>query len=228
MKKETILHVVLRIIFLLVFNVFFFVIFGIHHLVSVWIAYGFIHFSYIMFVLISKIFDDDFSTYELKLSNKAISLVYFIFTVTECIIFIILKMTKYKLCLLINVFVTGTYFMILIINTLVNNQTAIHADIHENELKYIKDSTSKLRFLMEMRFDKNIERQLQNLYDLIHSSPTKSDESIYYYEQKVLTSINILSEELRSNNFSNIDGLIESIRINASERNRILGLLNRT
>lgn len=48
MNKKSLLYILLDLIFLAVFNTVFFVVGGTEHPASVWIAYGFIHFSYIM------------------------------------------------------------------------------------------------------------------------------------------------------------------------------------
>ncbi len=66
---------------------------------------------------------------------------------------------------------------------------------HEKELNYIREGSSKLRALLDMGLDKDIYKQVEYLYDLIHSSPAKSDISVYDYEQKVLELINTLKHE---------------------------------
>ena len=48
MNKKSILYILLDLVFLAVFNTVFFVVGGTNHPASVWAAYGFIHFSYIM------------------------------------------------------------------------------------------------------------------------------------------------------------------------------------
>ncbi len=60
------------------------------------------------------------------------------------------------------------------------------------------------------------------MYDLIHSSPAKSDISVYDYEQKVLELINTLSMNILSGNMKDINETLLNIKINANERNRIL------
>ncbi len=55
MNRRNILQIALKMIFVVIFNISFFVISGIHHPVSVWIAYGFIHFSYVTFFICTKI-----------------------------------------------------------------------------------------------------------------------------------------------------------------------------
>ena len=51
MRKKNVLWILLDLVFLIVFNVVFFVAGGTDHPASVWISYGFIHFSYIMLLI---------------------------------------------------------------------------------------------------------------------------------------------------------------------------------
>ena len=55
MNRRNILQIALKMIFVVIFNISFFIISGIHHPVSVWIAYGFIHFSYVTFLFVPKL-----------------------------------------------------------------------------------------------------------------------------------------------------------------------------
>ena len=74
MNRRNILQIALKMIFVVIFNISFFVISGIHHPVSVWIAYGFIHFSYVTFLFAPKLLGEKSKLFELGLSNDTISL----------------------------------------------------------------------------------------------------------------------------------------------------------
>lgn len=222
MNRRNILQIALKMIFVVIFNISFFIISGIHHPVSVWIAYGFIHFSYVTFLFAPKLLGEKSKLSELGLSNDTISLTYFFIVFIEGLFFIILKMKTYKLCLLVNLFITSIYFIILIINVLANEHTITQNRTYEKELNYIREGSSKLSALLDMGLDKDIYKQVEYLYDLIHSSPAKSDISVYDYEQKVLELINTLSMNILAGNMKDINENLLNIKINANERNRIL------
>ena len=222
MKRQNILKNVLRLIFLVVFNVFFFVIGGAHHPASVWIAYGFVHFSYIMFLFAPLILGDKSGLTEAGLTIDAISFAYFVITFVECVAFILIKMDTYKVCLLTNVFIAAVYFVVLLIDTMANGHTLERQKIHEMEMDYIKEGTLRLNALMQSGLSRDMQKQVEYLYDLIHSSPAKSDPSVYGYEQKVLALISALEDAITSGNANDINNTIFEIKKNASERNRIL------
>lgn len=51
MSKKSVLWIIMDLIFLVVFNTVFFVAGGFDHPASVWVSYGFIHFSYLMVII---------------------------------------------------------------------------------------------------------------------------------------------------------------------------------
>lgn len=222
MERKNILKNVLRLIFIVVFNIFFFVIGGAQHPASVWIAYGFIHFSYMMFLFAPVILGDESGNTEAGLTIHAISFVYFVITFAECLVFILIKMNTYKASLLVNILVAAVYFVVLIIDTLVNGHTLEQQRIHEMELDYVRDGSRKLGALMQSGLDRDAQRQVEYLYDLIHSSPVKSDPSVYGYEQKVIILINALEDDIASGDINSINATIAGIKKNADERNNIL------
>ena len=57
---------------------------------------------------------------------------------------------------------------------LANEHTITQNTTHEKELNYIREGSSKLRALLDIGLDKDIYKQVEYLYDLIHSSPAES------------------------------------------------------
>ena len=110
----------------------------------------------------------------------------------------------------------------LIAHMIANESTADSVERHEIELRYVKDSSAKLKGIMNSISDKTLRKKVERLYDLLHSSPSKTDNSVRDYELTVLELIDTLEEDINKNDISSAEMVINKIEYNANERNRRL------
>ena len=141
------------------------------------------------------------------------------------LVFIFIRSDSYKASLIVQVIIAGIYAALLISNMIANENTAESVERHEKELQYVKEASSKLKGIMNSINDKKLYKKVEKLYDLFHSSPVKSDNSVRNYELKALELIDNLESNI--NNESNALSLITEIQAVAAERNRILKQIQR-
>ena len=225
MRKKNVLWILLDLVFLIVFNVVFFVAGGTDHPASVWISYGFIHFSYIMLLITPILIRKSVNTAVLGFPLYSISSAYFIVAFIAGLVFIFIRSDSYKASLIVQVIIAGIYAALLISNMIANENTAESVERHEKELQYVKEASSKLKGIMNSINDKKLYKKVEKLYDLFHSSPVKSDNSVRNYELKALELIDNLENNI--NNESNALSLITEIQAVADERNRRLKQIQR-
>lgn len=96
MKKTNGLWIMLYLIFLIIFNAVFFIAGGSEHPASVWVSYGFIHFSYLMLVVTPFLVRKETSAAVFGFSLYTISSVYFFVELVTGIIFILISSESYK------------------------------------------------------------------------------------------------------------------------------------
>lgn len=222
MNKKRILWILLDLVFLIIFNTIFFLLGGVHNKSSVWVAYGFIHFSYIMLLFTPSLCKRRTEQIEMRLSVDSVSLLYFWVTFVIGVVFIIVKPDTVKICVVANVVITGVYAIVLLTSLLANEYTADNLDIHDEELDYIKRGSSELRALIDLVNDKKTAKQVEFLYDLIYSSPVKSHPSVKAYERNVLALIEQLRTDIANEDDTNIYSTMDKIKENAELRNRNL------
>ena len=222
MNKKRILWIMLDLVFLIVFNVVFFVAGGFEHPASVWISYGFIHFAYIMVLITPLLIRKSTIATVLGFSIYSISTTYFIVEFVVGLIFVFIRLESYKIALIIQVIIAGLYAVMLISHMIANESTADSIEKHEMELQYVKDSSYKLKGIMESISDKKLRKKVENLYDLLHSSTAKSNDTARDYEVAVLELIDELKENIAGNDITAAEITIDKIEKNASERNRRL------
>lgn len=222
MDKKRTLWILLDLVFLIVFNVVFFVAGGSDHPASVWISYGFIHFAYIILLITPFLIRKPINTAVLRLSLYSISLAYFVVAFVVGLIFIFTHPESYKAALITQVIIVGIYAVMLISHMLANESTTDSIEQHEMELRYVKEASSKLKGIMDSISDKQLYKKVEKLYDLLHSSPAKSNNFVQDYELTVLDLINALESNIDRNDILAAENTISKIERNASERNRRL------
>lgn len=222
MNKKHVLWILLDSVFLIVFNVIFFVVGGTEHLASVWVSYGFIHFAYIMLLAVPFLTRSSTNTAVLGFPLSVVSSAYFILAFAAGLIFIFTHPKSCKAALIVQVVIAGIYAVMLLSHMIENESTADHAARRESELRYVKDASTRLKGMMESISDRRLQKKVERLYDLLHSSPVRSNRFVREYESAVLDLLDILEENISRNDIPAAETTIRKIERNAGERNRKL------
>ena len=161
MNKKNVLWLLLDLVFLVIFNVVFFVLGGTEHPASVWISYGFIHFSYIMLLITPKLIRKSSSSAVFGFSLYSISSAYFLIAFIVGVIFVFVRSESYKVSLVSQVIIAGLYLIMLISHMIANEHTADSIERHEMELQYVKESSAKIKGIMGSVEDRKLKKQIE-------------------------------------------------------------------
>lgn len=225
MKK--ILWIVLDAVLLIVFNVLFFLMGGTEHPASVWISYGFIHFAYLMLLLTPLFVREGSGAEQYRRPLFGISGFYFFAEFIMGIIFILIAPEGFKLALSLQLVLMGIYVIMLVSNMLANEHTADSIERTEHELKYVKESSALLDSIMRQVADNRLKRKVEKVYDLIHSSPSRSSYAVFHLEQDVINEIGNLYNAVIKKDTQLIIQISDKIYSLAEERNRQLRISNK-
>lgn len=220
MNKKNILYIMLDLVFLAVFNTVFFVLSGTEHPVSVWISYGFIHFSYLM-ILITPLLVRKSDCYVLfGFSLQSISIAYFFVEFIVGLIFIFVENKSYKTSLAVQVIIAGIYAILLISNMIANEHTADNIGCHKDEVTYLKNAAARIKLLMDRVSDKKANKEIEKVYDLLHSSPSYSIATVKLIEEEIQNKVSELENVVATNNTMAIITISGEIINLIEERNR--------
>lgn len=220
MNKKSLLYILLDLIFLAVFNTVFFVIGGTEHPASVWISYGFIHFSYLMILVTPFLIRKSSSAAVFGFSLYSVSAVYFFVEFIVGLVFIFIGSESYKVSLVVQIIIAGFYAIMLISNLIANEYTSDSIERHEDEVAYIKNAASRIKMLIGKTSDKKANKEIEKAYDLLHSSPSRSVATVKLLEEEIKNKVSELEDVVASNNTTaiiNVSGEIISL---TEERNR--------
>ena len=176
MKKINVLWTILYLIFLIVFNLIFYMVGGTDHPASVWISYFFIHFAYVMLV---------------------------------CTPFLTKKGRDAAL----------------LTNMIADEHTGAASERREAELQYVKEVSMRLKAVMQDLGMGKTARELERAYDLIHSSPVKTNPQVADLEYAVFRELDHLEKAAAQNNEAAVIESADKLMKLAGERNRKLKLL---
>ena len=87
------------------------------------------------------------------------------------------------------------------------------------ENNFIKGISNQIKYFQNSVSDSKTKYKLENLYYLAHSSPSKSSDSVRFYENEIIRNINVLDEAIANNNTSDIIRISEEIEKLLNRRN---------
>ena len=206
MTKKNILTILLDSIFVIAFNVLFFVNGGTDHVAAIWVCYGFLHFSYLMVLLTPVIEAKGKTAYLSRLTTYSISLLYFLIELVFAIIIVATKVDKIKIIISVQTIVTALYLIVLITNLLANDSTAKKQEKHDIENDFIKTVSAKTKYIETITTDPGLKNKINNLYYSIHSSPIKTSNEVSVYEMKITELLD------------NLEGVVSNDKVAAFEK----------
>jgi len=227
LKKTHTLWVMMDLVFLIVFNVMFFIIGGTDHKVSVWISYGSIHFAYFILLVTPLLVCKGQSKAVFGFSLYSLSYAYFFTELITGMIFIFVSPESYIAALLVQLCIAGVYAVLMMSNMIANERTAEAEEKRQYEIDYVKKAAAELASIMSGISDGDTRREIEKVHDAISTSPVKSHPSVLSLETQLLAGIAILRSVIRANKRESIIAQSDTLLTMINERNRQLKFVHR-
>lgn len=224
--KKRVLNVLMDLVFLIIFNVLFFVAGGTEHTVSTWISYGFIHLSYLLLVFHTFLVPDSKRKDLLQAPLLVITDGYFLISLVINVIFILLDLSGYNLSLIFNVILFGIVLVGIFASMSSNESIKENEERHEEEQKFITSSCLILKRVIDQIENKEVSNEVQRVYDLLHSSPLKSSKEVKDIEQEIIYMVESVESKLKNKDFEGIVNKCKNIQLKIKERNDLLKSMN--
>jgi signal transduction histidine kinase len=225
MKKRNLWYI-LDSIFLIAFNSCFFLLKGTHHPSPIWISYGFIHLAYFVLLFTPYFIRKGSASADYGRPLFVITYAFFYVSYYTGVINFFVYPSNYTIPLVAHIMITVVFLFFFISNLLANEYTADSIERRELELQYIKESSSKLKSILNKVSDKSLSNKIESVYDTIHGSPSKSTISVSKIEKEIIELIQNLETAVLQNDKDYILSLSNRILNLAEERNRLLKLSN--
>lgn len=226
MNKVNGLWFALELVFLVIFNVIFFMVGGTQHNTSVWISYGFIHFAYIMVLLTPLLTAKSKSSYVFGFAIGSISSSYFVVEFLVGLLFIYLKQLEWGTSFMVQLVIAGIYLIGLLSNMIANEHTVANETQSQIDLQYIKRAAQQLTFLMDNTDNIKFQKLIEKASDAIKSSPTKSHPTVASVENDIQTEIFYIDQAVHSNDEEQLIIHINQLQSKVAQRNQMLQMMN--
>lgn len=224
--KKNILWLLLDLIFLIVFNTIFFLAGGTHHNASVWLSYGFIHFSYIMLLITPMLTKKSKSSAVFGFALGSVAISYFYIEFIIGIIFIFIAPENWKIAFIVQFIVASVFAISLISNMIANENTAENEIKSQLELNYMKMAAKELLSITESIKNHEIQKRIERIYDDVASSQVKSHPSVAALESGIMVGINGLKNAVKDDNHAEINYQLDNLQQLLAQRNSQLRLSN--
>ena len=219
--KNKIAFIIICSVFVVVFNISFFLLKGNEVYAATWISYGFIHLAYIG-VLITRFLDEKHEAADLVLSSYLVSIVYFVVEFIIGIVFIIVNPIGFKVALIIQMVLLGSYLILLLSNVITNSKISDSLETAKYDRDYIKGVSSVIEAVKLTLNDEQAMKLLNCLYDVIHSSQMKSSRSAMIIETEIEERIKKLERNISAMSVEEQRSELKSLIDLANKRNIVV------
>lgn len=221
MRNNKILGIILGLLFVVVFNVVFFV--GVEkesRTATVWVNYAFIHVAYILVLIVPKLSLPGKMRGDYMRPLFAVAFGYFVLAlIASCVMIFGLTDTKVTSAWLTHILLLFIALAMVLFNMMANNHTEQQVERHKEELHYVRQSSTALQELMGRYADE----RLTSIHDVLRTSPVRTTEEARPVEEKVLSLIGQLEQAYAAGDTVRQESLIKELQVQAAKRNLAVG-----
>jgi hypothetical protein len=209
-------------VFLVVFNILFFMWGGWEQGPAAWISYVFIHLAYATLLVTPMLVRGGKSAPIFGASLFGIASVYFAVEFVVGLVFIIALPHSFVPALSIQLIMAGLYVVIAILSMIANERTAQAESSHQHDLEFVKRSTLQAKRIVDSASEASMRKTVEQVYDTVRTSPVKSHPQVSEFELSILGSLGQLESAVSMNDHEKTQVLARSLLGAINERNNWL------
>ena len=175
--KTNIYRILLSSIFILLFNVLFFLLSGFENPNSVWLSYGFVNFSYIILLLTPVLCTKGNNSYYLSAAIYTQVVSYFVIELIIGIVFIICRLESLTWPLVIQGVLWAIYMVVILMNAWANESTQQSLAQRQDDMAAFQLNRLNLKKLVLKVDDPEIKNLLVKCCDTLETSSSKQTPS---------------------------------------------------
>ena len=220
--KKYFLKVIIGLIFIIAFNVLFFVLGGVERTTTEWISYGFIHVAYFCLLFTPFLYKVNKSQFILYASLYLRALFYFFIEFVIGLGFIIYNPDSILIpCIIQTVLLVG-FIIMQVMSVLANDSTKLSLSKQNRENFYIQSLAENLKNAMRQVNDPIVKKEIANCYELLKSSSIESFPQAKDVELELQNAVDALCSSIQKGDTIVINKHIRQIYDGMNNRNRII------
>lgn len=220
--KANVLKIIIALIFLIVFNVLFFLLGGTEHAITEWVCYGFIHAAY-LFLLATPLFcNTGKGETVLSASLYLRALSYFFIELLVGIGFMWYKLESPFWPIIVQSVLLMFFLILQLMSVLANDATKASLAKQKQERIYIHSLAEKTREAMFQINDQKLRHQLASCYESLSNCSIESFPEAADAELELDNAVNSLYSSVESGDTSQLDQQIQKIQVAIKHRNQAI------
>lgn len=222
MNIAQIVCAVISTVFMLVYNALFYLLGGVEHPASVWMAYGILHGAYVFLILTPLFVKKDKNTLTNMMPLTLASVAHFLVQLLACTIVILIAPDGYTAFLVVEIILVAVFFIAFFSILAVNIHTTTSATRQQDEIYYIRNQASRIKLLMGRHMGGKLDRKLEKVYDNLFACPTHSNANTEELESEISRRIGELERAMREERAEDAVALMDDILLMLENMNRIV------
>ena len=204
---------ILTTVVMAVFNALFFLLGGVEHPTSVWIAYAAIHCAYAVVCLVPLFVKKDKNAMVNAAPLTAVSLIHFGIQLVFGSIMILIAPESHTFLLVVEIILWGAFLAVFFTVLAANIHTTAAETKQKSEVRYVRHQASRVKVLMGRYVGGKLDRKIEKAYDLMFTSPTRSDVDTETLEWDISTKIDSLERELKAGNVYEANRILDELMV---------------
>ncbi len=222
--KYRIMRIALIAVFPALFSVYFFLLSGGMNAPAGWIGYGFVLLGYAAAVLTHYLRPRFSRDALLGFTSSAMAAGYFTVQLIIGVLCIQLKPSDIGLCVGVQVILALLYAGVVLALLLTDVKTALQAEKRQQEVIFAKTAAFRIQSMMGKIDNVQVNAALEEAYDELHASPTRSHPSVATVEAQILEAITQLEQAVERKDIQEIVIWCAQMVDLADQRNGMLRL----
>lgn len=220
--KANILKVIIGLIFLIVFNVLFFLLGGTERSTTEWICYGFIHAAYLCLLATPLLCNAGKGETVLSASLYLRALFYFFTELVVGIGFLLYNAESPTLSTIVQSVLLMAFLILQLMSVLANDATKASLAKQRQERVYIRSLAENLKEAMHQVNDPSLRKQIANCYESLNSSSLESFPEAIDAELELENAVNTLCSYVEQGCMSQLGSQIQKVQVAMKHRNQAI------
>lgn len=215
-------HNVTYLFLAVLFNVIFYLLWGVKHTSGGWISYGFVHIALVV-SWISSVYCANYKRIPENLASiYGFAWLYSIISIILNAFFIAIDINNFKLPLLINLALLVVYVIQLMKNISINEEVEKNLETTEYGRQYVNSVSSMLKVVLENVSDVSNKKNIEKAYDIVRTSQIRGGENVNNIESEVVRLTSELYNNSSAMSVAEIDKCAKDVISMANKRNLMI------
>lgn len=220
--KGNVLKIIIALIFLMLFNVLFFVLGGTEQSQVNWICYGFIHIAYLCLLTTPLFCNYRKGMVVLSASLYLRALFYFFTELVIGLLFIVIALEDFTWPLIIQGVLLAVFLILQLMSALANDATNASVQKQHQESAFIQTMIQRVKTSMREITDMEIRRLVERCYDALNNSSIQSFPEAQEAELNLRNAVEMLCTAIEDNDKDQIEKKVKRVLNAIQDRNIVI------